>query len=386
MPIRLSCPHCNHLLSIPDQYAGAQGKCKFCGKPVVVPRPQSDLTEACGAQEGPGPRVSEGQRTEAQDVLAPRDSGIPAEQGPGVRGAASSPTPQTASVPDSGLRLFDARDPGSAGLTCFILTNLGAITAKEHGPLLAGPLGLSPADANMAIHKACGILYVPPSGSPEAVRGVLDGLEVAYRVRRVGDLAPLPDVRRARRLEWDDEVVQVFLDGSEGAAPLPWSGLVTIACGQVQEERTRTVVIENIADGFSHPSVMGTAAAYQDVRRVKLAPKSERVVERHQDWIADLVWLTPPARIRLVCGFVDFSVLGEHRAPQGLVNLRTMLRCLTSRRPGIQTNLTPEDLADDGRLNWRPPVFPDAKAFGATTHWLVNVDVTSTHEAPDEAR
>lgn len=34
--IQLECPHCSQVLSIPDQYAGAQGHCNFCGGVVVV--------------------------------------------------------------------------------------------------------------------------------------------------------------------------------------------------------------------------------------------------------------------------------------------------------------------------------------------------------------
>ena len=35
--LAMNCPHCNHHLQIPEQYAGQQGKCMRCGQPIVAP-------------------------------------------------------------------------------------------------------------------------------------------------------------------------------------------------------------------------------------------------------------------------------------------------------------------------------------------------------------
>jgi hypothetical protein len=37
MPITAPCPGCNQTLSVPDQYAGMQGKCPTCGATVIFP-------------------------------------------------------------------------------------------------------------------------------------------------------------------------------------------------------------------------------------------------------------------------------------------------------------------------------------------------------------
>ncbi len=51
MPLTFECPHCGRSMTVPDQYAGKEGRCRSCGQRVVAPTlgappPSSDFRDA----------------------------------------------------------------------------------------------------------------------------------------------------------------------------------------------------------------------------------------------------------------------------------------------------------------------------------------------------
>ncbi|RMG07018.1 MAG: hypothetical protein D6731_24635 [Planctomycetota bacterium] len=42
MAIRFACPYCDRISSVPDSFAGQQGKCPGCGKVIEVPDPAAE--------------------------------------------------------------------------------------------------------------------------------------------------------------------------------------------------------------------------------------------------------------------------------------------------------------------------------------------------------
>ena len=57
--INYTCPHCQTLLSAPEQFAGQAGTCRHCGKPIVIPAPGAEpaAPSPTAVQRGPSPAV-----------------------------------------------------------------------------------------------------------------------------------------------------------------------------------------------------------------------------------------------------------------------------------------------------------------------------------------
>jgi prepilin-type processing-associated H-X9-DG protein len=52
MPIPFSCPHCGKSMVVDDQFAGQQGPCTACGKPITIPFPSGGHRPASGGAGG----------------------------------------------------------------------------------------------------------------------------------------------------------------------------------------------------------------------------------------------------------------------------------------------------------------------------------------------
>lgn len=333
MALAFTCPHCSRTLNIPEQYVGVRGRCRHCGRQITPQR-----QELAGA---------------TTVIPAPPAPPHPGAAG-GDRGSPHGPAEHCAGgAPPAPLR-HDA--------ACCVLEDMAALDPKIHAARLAGPLGLSPYDAAVALRQARGILRVPAEGSPDAVRSALQDLGIACRFTWASRLVSPPMARRVREVEWSDDCMRATLGEGGETVELPWPDLDALVCGEIQEQPERRAPARD----------WGAMNDEAVVRQTRLDPSPRRALDARTTWLVDILWLRPLERVRLAAGHIDFAFLGERRTSNTRANLRLLAITVSALSPRLLTNLTPEDLRDDGRMGWHPPAFAGAHDFDATVRWLAN--------------
>ncbi len=71
MPLKVSCPSCQHAFSVPDDYAGRKGKCPKCRHVFQAPNAADDIEEFPSISEAPTPLLIPTPRRLVREEVAP---------------------------------------------------------------------------------------------------------------------------------------------------------------------------------------------------------------------------------------------------------------------------------------------------------------------------
>lgn len=307
MAVEFACPSCGNAMRVPDRLAGHSGRCNRCGASVTVPDPSRDLPKAI-------PRAA-GRRE---------------------------------------------------GRWCVVLHEAPGFDLARHADVLAGPLGLSHADASQVLDSCGGIVRVPRWADPDQALAAVVELGIGASLVELHRLLPLPDMERVRHLTWDDAGLAAWSESPLHAVRCTWADVMAVVCGTVVEQhRTKLVTGRPAFRGTVAGSLWGT--------------ETETVTHESEQVLADVVSRRPWFRVRLAPGFLDFDMLGDLRTRSGPWNLRALLKALVPRCRMARTNVPEEVLAlpmspaAAGHGHVQLPEFRSLREFDAHVHWSLNV-------------
>jgi len=306
MAVEFACPSCGNAMRVPDRLAGQAGRCNRCGAAVTVPEPSGGLPRA-----------------------APRSA--------------------------------SRRE----GRWCLVLHEARGQELAGHADALAGPLGLSHADAREVLGACGGIVRVPRWADPDEALAAMADLGIGASLVELDRVLPLPDMERVRHITWDDAGLSAWSESPLHAVRCTWADVTAVVCGTVVEQHRAKLVT-------GRPAFRGT------IFGPLWGTQTEPVTHESEQALADVVSRRPWFRVRLTPGFLEFDVLGDLQTSSAAWNLRALLKALVPRCRMARTNVPDEILAlpaspaAAGHGHVQLPEFRSLREFDAHVHWFIN--------------
>ncbi len=166
---------------------------------------------------------------------------------------------------------------------------------------------------------------------------VLESKQVHARIIVTASIAPLPEVRRVKKIDADPAGLRFTLesDGTELVTP---TDLKVIAVAGVNERSTRT---EKVVHDRSNAQKLLSAGLWMSGIPVTLGKKKiveKKVLDEHQIFYLDLLTNVPARRFRIDAQNISYAFLGDRKGFNMQLNFKIFLKELTAAAPQARLN------------------------------------------------